>query len=184
MQPSETIKALHAAYCQETGLHIQLTQQRMFAWDAWITHGAGATPPWGIPQLVAVIQFLQVESRQGDRNKGCLKFNNLIEDFEGFELELAYARKDYLAKQRAAKKPKFVPDKASVCRSAGPVPGYYADAPPDQPARPVGAVIDEVTRQTKFREHMAKLKAAAGMPTDPKISQPAIPPAGTPETNG
>lgn len=163
MTPNDQIKALHAAYVEATGLDLVLTTQRMFAWDNWIEHGAKARPPWGVDQLTNTIAFLHVEVRQSNRRPACLKFTYLIENPEAFEQELALARKDYLAKQRAARKPKFGADQQSVLRATG-----RPDAPPDPAPRPVGQVLDEA----RLAEHMAKLRSAAGMPAAPQLEAP------------
>lgn len=166
MKPTDQIKALHAAYVHATGIELVLTQERMFAWEAWIEYGSKASKPWGEEQLRATIANMLVQTRE-DRDTACLKFRYLIEDPAHFEEELAQARREYQIQQRLAKKPRFPADKASVCRSAGAFPGQYPDAPPDPAPRSVAQVLDDPGRESRLAAHLAALRAAAGMPAAP-----------------
>lgn len=174
---NEKIKALHAAYCEASGMPLVLSPKRRFAWDNWIAHGSQATPPWDVDQLRGVIQFLHTEIRAGDRATGgrrtaaALRFAYLVEDPEWFEQELQLARKAYLVQQRLAKKPKFAADEASVRRATG-----RPDAPPDPAPRSVAQIIDDPGRQSRLAEHIAALKAAAGMPQVPHPGPSSPPP--------
>jgi hypothetical protein len=171
MKPTDQIKALHETYVDATGIDLVLTQERMFAWEAWIEYGSKARKPWGVEQLRCTIDALQVATRpdgsRTPRDSACLKFRYLIEDPAHFEEELAQARQEYRIKQRLAKKPKFPADKASVCRSAGAFPGQYPDAPPDPAPRSVAQVLDDPGRESRLAAHLAALRAAAGMPAAP-----------------
>lgn len=179
MKPSDQIIALHAAYVDATGCDLVLTQERMFAWEAWIEYGSKARKPWGEEQLRCTIEALQVATRPGGsrtpRDSACLKFRYLIEDPAHFEEELAQARQEYRIKQRLAKKPKFAPDKASVCRSAGAFPGDHPDAPPDPAPRSVAQVLEDPKLKSRLADHIAKLKAAAGMPVDTAAPTAEVP---------
>lgn len=136
MKVNEQIGALHAAYCEATGLDLVLTTQRMFAWEAWLEHGARAKPAWGVDQIVNTIAFLHREIKNGDRRPACLRFVYLVENPANFEEELTLARRDWIRGQRLNRKPKFAPDKASVLRATG-----RPDAPTESDAKPAAAAL-------------------------------------------
>lgn len=36
---NDLIKRLHEHYCKATGLQVELTMQKIYAWESWLTHG-------------------------------------------------------------------------------------------------------------------------------------------------
>lgn len=88
MTPLETtVRELHAAYCTATGMELPLRFGRDRAWSAFVE--AGNTKA----DLLLVISHLKRGIAREERNAGCLRFRNLIEQLDYFDEELALARK-------------------------------------------------------------------------------------------
>lgn len=84
-----TVKDLHAAYCEATGLSLPLRFGIDRAWSDWL--GAGNSKA----DLLLVIRYLKRGIARGERNEGCLRFRNLIGQLDAFDEELAMARKAF-----------------------------------------------------------------------------------------
>lgn len=80
------VEELHALYCERTGLEIRLAYDRERYWFDFIK--AGFTKD----DLNLVVGSLLKGIGKGDRNPGCLRFRNLIQQLDNFDEELAQAR--------------------------------------------------------------------------------------------
>ena len=90
----EIVRAFHAAYVRETGLPISLGFDRQRAWHELLKLEFGDPPaPLAVADLLLVIRYLKAGIARQERNPGCLRFRNLIEQPDYFEEELAMARK-------------------------------------------------------------------------------------------
>lgn len=101
---SPAIKALHAAYCRETGQQIELTMPRWFSLEAFRAKG------WTEADLKLVVAHLQRKIRLGRKWPSALLFRNLIERLDYFEEELSEAR-------AMARAPKIDKGKSDVLRA-------------------------------------------------------------------
>lgn len=82
--------AMHAEYCRLTGYDLTLDYMKLQAWHTWQTYRKHE--PFTLVDLQLVIRFLQSQIKAGERKKGCLKFWNLVESPDYFELDLQDAR--------------------------------------------------------------------------------------------
>jgi len=90
----EYVRAFHAAYVRETGLTVSLGFDRQRTWHTLLSLQFGEPPAFlTVADLVMVIRHLRIGISKGERNHGCLRFRNLIEQPDYFEEELAMARK-------------------------------------------------------------------------------------------
>lgn len=88
MTTIEQIKSLHSLFCELTGRPVVLDLQgyREHQWHDWLRFGF--TPD----DVRLVVKYLKAKVNKGERNEGCLKFNNLIGNPLGFEEDLHQAR--------------------------------------------------------------------------------------------
>ena len=102
MSPTpEIVKAFHAAYVRETGLPLTLMYNREAAWFRLLRVQYGEPPAdLTVEDLVQVIRYLRSGIAKGERNAGCLKFHNLVDQPDFFEEDLAMARKAASQRQR------------------------------------------------------------------------------------
>lgn len=128
---------LHKAYCDLTGMRVDLTLQRTFMWQAWKLKG------WTVCDLALVIRFLQKKIRAGQKWESSLSFRRLIEDTEGFEENLSMAR-------AAARGPKQDRERQSVLCATG----RCGQAQPE-PARSAGQIMAE---RSQLADMLAKFK--------------------------
>lgn len=117
----ERVRAFHAAYVRETELPMSLGFDRQRSWHTLLTKTFGEPPAaLEIADLVQVIRYLRSGIAKGERNPGCLRFRNLIEQPDYFEEELAMARKVASLRQRSKPRPEAVttalPNGGSVTR--------------------------------------------------------------------
>jgi hypothetical protein len=98
-------RALHAAYCEATGFRLELTMQRMFAWEPWLV--AKLTP-------ADVRDLVRHHQRLAKAKRPCrsLLFRTFVRDVEAAEEDLALIH----AQRRA---PVADPGKASVMAASG-----------------------------------------------------------------
>jgi len=146
----EIVKAFHAAYVRETGLPLALLYNRESAWFRLLRVQYGEPPAdLTVEDLVMVIRYLRSGIAKGERNAGCLRFRNLIEQPDYFEEELAMARK--AASQRQRPKAREVqettrqPDGGTVTRLA-------QHAPEIEP-------VEASEESKRFMEEMRRRKA-------------------------
>lgn len=140
---SPKLTGLHEHYCELTGFRIRQSVGELNRSHSWyLFNQYGFTDD----DLVAVVRYLQRKIKDGSRNAGALKFDNLIVQLDRFEEDLGLAR----AEERN-RKPAPTP-RERVLEQARPtvVPMTPKDA--QITAKPVGELI-------------ANLKRAAGMNT-------------------
>lgn len=101
---------MHAEYCRLTGYDLTLDYLKLQAWHTWQTYRKHE--PFTLADLQLVICFLQSQIKAGERKKGCLKFWNLVESPDYFELDLQDAR-------AWARRPQGDAGKAAALRSTG-----------------------------------------------------------------
>ncbi len=82
---TQTIAAAHQLYCHLTGQQLPLRFDRERMWGEWLRAG------FSLPDLQAVILYLQREIRAGRRYVGALKLYNLLQP-ERFEDDLLLSR--------------------------------------------------------------------------------------------
>lgn len=123
------IDDLFAAYVRATGMVVARNYARETA--CLELHRRGITPA----DIDAVVSDIRAGIAKGVRNWGALKFHNLM-DADMLEEELALLR----ARQRAARAPRFTPDKASVLRATG---------RPDAPEVPTGLTFKDLAQAIK-----------------------------------
>lgn len=80
------IKQLHQAYCQLTGFELSMAYDRERFWYEYLKAG------FNQEDLRLVLIHLKRGIRAKERNPGCLKFSNLIQPLQDFEMELVVAR--------------------------------------------------------------------------------------------
>jgi len=98
----ELVKQFHAAYIRETGLPLSLAFDRQRFWYELVRREFGDPPAaLTVDDLVTVLRYLKAGIGRGERNAGCLRFRNLIEQPDYFEEELMMARKAANTRQRA-----------------------------------------------------------------------------------
>ena len=107
---SMDIHHLHATYCSITGLQISLDYWRERCWFEWAKHG------WGVPELTLVVNEIKRGIKERRRNRGALKFSNLVQSSDLFEEELALARQAQRVKQRAVH---VAPNRAAALKATG-----------------------------------------------------------------
>lgn len=130
----QSVAALHAEYCHLTGQEISLRFDRERAWYEWEKAG------FGQDDLRAVILHLKREIRDGKRNLGALKLSNILQP-DRFEEDLGVARLarnlrrsgGFGAKPPASvsREPQGWREKLASLYPGAPVPGLFADLPPD-----------------------------------------------------
>lgn len=108
------VRILHDAYQLCTGLVLPLDMHRESVWCDFIRRGLTRQ------DLKLVITHIRRGIRDGSRNRGALRFNNLIARLDSFEEDLAEAR----AQSRARSAD---PNRAAVLRASG-RPSSPADA--------------------------------------------------------
>ena len=88
MTTIDQIKSLHSLFCELTGRPVVLDLQgyREHQWHDWLKFGF--TPD----DVRLTVKYLKAKVNKGERNEGCLKFNNLIGNPLGFEEDLHQAR--------------------------------------------------------------------------------------------
>jgi len=91
---ADQVREFHAVYNRETGLPISLGFDRQRSWHTLLSLQFGEpAAPLEVQDLVLVIRYLKGGISRQERNPGCLRFRNLIEQPDYFEEELAMARK-------------------------------------------------------------------------------------------
>ncbi len=112
MTTQAEIDALHRAYVNLTGLEVPLNCMRRFAWENFIAVGFKST------DLTGVIKHIQTGIRSGTRRVASLRFDNLIERTDRFEMDVAEVRsKRNLAAKAARPRPR--PTRAEDLTHAG-----------------------------------------------------------------
>ena len=152
MKPTpEIVRNFHAAYCRETDLPVSLGFDRQRSWDILLSMPFGDPPAsLTIGDLELVIRYLRKGIAKGDRNPGCLRFRNLIEQPDYFEEELAMARKVARLRQRPAARQEATtvahPDGGSVTRMEQHTPQH----------EPVEASAEAERFMVEFRRRKAR----------------------------
>lgn len=100
------IQKLHAAYRRLTGLVVPLDSFREYQWFEFLRRGLGEA------DLAAVVRGIRKGIAEGKRNRGALRFHNLIGQVDLFEEELAEAAS--MARKPAGRNPK-----AEILRATG-----------------------------------------------------------------
>lgn len=108
-----TLPQLHSLYCTLTGFPLRLDMLREREWFEWEKAGGDAE------RLRLVVGYLIREIKAGKRNPGCLKFSNLIRNYEGFEEDYLLALAFDRITQKQAKRPVLGAGKAAVMRATG-----------------------------------------------------------------
>lgn len=135
--------AMHAAYCRLTGYDLTLDYMKLQAWHTWQTYRKHE--PFTLVDLQLVICFLQSQIKAGERKKGCLKFWNLVESPDYFELDLQDAR-------AWARRPRGDAGKAAALRSTS--------RSTDAPSRPVVTPNDLVGNREKLAKMLHEWRTA------------------------
>jgi hypothetical protein len=104
------IQALHSLCVELTGRDVELTMEREGQWLDWKKRG------WSEEDLGTVVRYIKKGIKNGKRNQGALKFENLIGIPQKFESDLAEARA--VAGRPAA--PRVEQLKAGALKAAGP----------------------------------------------------------------
>jgi hypothetical protein len=98
------IAVMHAAYQTQSGQKVVLNMFRERAWFEWLIWRTGN--PFTISDVIIVCRYLRSQILKGDRNPGCLKFSNMIQDPDRFEEDLAMAAQFY--RPKTAPKPQTI----------------------------------------------------------------------------
>lgn len=83
---NEQIKILHETYCEFSGCDISLGFGRDRDWYEFIKAG------FDQDDLRLVLIYLRRGIKTGQRNPGCMKFSNVVQNLDYFEEDLALAR--------------------------------------------------------------------------------------------
>ncbi len=108
------IESLHALYVTSTGLDVFLDAERERTWFEWCRYRPD--DPFTAGDLVLVILHLKRGIKAEKRNRGALRFRNLIGAFDSFDEERAEARSLATA---AARMPKVNEPRASALNALG-----------------------------------------------------------------
>lgn len=124
----DLVNALHAVYCECSGLPIANTLQRVFCWESWLSHG------WTEADLRLVVTTLRRKCEKGERWAcSSLLFSRLIRDTDRFE--------ELLSEFRAMARTKRTESgKASVLRATG---------RPTEPPDPGPKSAEQVMRESE-----------------------------------
>jgi hypothetical protein len=128
------IGPLHKVYCALSGMEVQNTLGRIWAWERWLLEG------WTEPDLVLVIKHLKAAIAKGERRPSSLMFASLIQDTERFEELLSLAR-------ALSRRPVIDTGRREVLRDFG-----RHDTPPTPDAKPVRDIIAGHKAFEAFRE--------------------------------
>jgi len=121
---AERIRQLHAAYCRQTGLVVSLDFWRESQWFEFIRRGFTES------DLRAVIGAIRKGIAEGSRNRGALRFHNLVGQVDLFEEELAEVN---------ARRPRpGYPARAAALRATGRCEDLTT------PAKPAGQVAQRI----------------------------------------
>ncbi|HOC56631.1 MAG TPA: hypothetical protein PKI20_13495 [Verrucomicrobiota bacterium] len=142
----QKIRALHSAYVLHSGLAIGLDMYRERVWFEWLRRG------FTLEDLKLVIRYLRAGIRDGQRNRGALRFSNLIAQPDRFEEDLAEARAQ--ARPRHAD-----PARAAVLRASG-RPGDPAGAPAKAAGQIAAKIVSDPVAAAKAYEEFKKFKAS------------------------
>ena len=137
MTSDADIRALHAAYCAATGFAVELTMQRMFAWEPWAARG------YGPDDIRALVRHHKDQGRAG-RPMRSLLFRNLIAGIAAVES----AEEDLAMLRARSRVPAVDAGRASVLRATGRPEDESAKRRSGETstARPAGAVAQQLTR--------------------------------------
>lgn len=128
----QSVRRLHALYCQWTGQHLSLRFDRERLWYEFLQ--AGFTPA----DLRCVVAYLQKQIRAERRNVGALKLSNLLQ-LDRFEEDLNISR----------------------VRLRPPAERPRPPAPPTPPAIPDDQPCRELVEQLKqFRQQLRRGSSA------------------------
>lgn len=131
------INAMHKLYSDLSGLPVQLTMSRIWAWQAWLTHG------WNEADLRLVIAHLHKRTPSAPVwAKMNLMFTKFIADPVNFEELLQEAR-------AIARVPRFDPGKAQVLRDT-----HRSDKP--DPSKPKSA--ETVMKESEALKKLLELR--------------------------
>jgi hypothetical protein len=128
------IKPLHEAYVSSTGLSLEYTPSRRFAWERWMFR------KWNKEDLFVVVRHLKTKIRNGQKWPSCLSFNRLIGDEDAFEEQLAEAR-------ALARTPKPHPARQEVKSN-----GKLVKLTPETPARSAADILAADKAFAAFRD--------------------------------
>ena len=88
------ISGLHEAYCRGSGLPVSLSMERIWLWEAWMSHG------WTEADLLMVLAYLKRKSDSGQHwARNALQFSSLIRDCSRYEELLMECRAQARVKQ-------------------------------------------------------------------------------------
>jgi hypothetical protein len=104
---NQKIKELHDCYVIATGRELMINMHRERMWAEWLRWSDNK---WDCNDLKKVIFYLRKKTREGSRNGGSLKFQNLIGSPDLFEEDLAQAQ----AEQSDYAKPRKTSSKGSI----------------------------------------------------------------------
>lgn len=129
-QDKDAISTLHDAYKRATGLDISLNMGRIFVWESWMVRG------FALSDLVAVVAYIQGKIKRKERREESLRFTNLIQDADRFELDKAEMEKALNLRVKAAR-----PVPAAPKRVDG----------REMPATPAGAHTERAASETAIK---------------------------------
>ena len=136
---TDNIKRLHTVYEQVSGLPVQLSLNRMWAWEAWIAKG------WTETDLRLVMGHLKRRSSAAPVwAKMNMMFTKFVADPERFEELLSEAR-------AIARVPKVEPEKAAVLR---------ATHRPNEPEPNKAKTADQIMRESEALKALLAVRDA------------------------
>ncbi len=103
----ESIKVLHALYCEKTSYEVEFNFQRLRQWYEWLKW---RKVPFTADDLLRVIGHIKQGIHKDERREGALKFTNLIGNPDKFEEDLSLAMGALKERKAAAQsKGNYVP---------------------------------------------------------------------------